>query len=517
MSSLPPAEPAPGVLLRADASTELGAGHVSRCLALAHALRARGARPVLVTRGAGHALARDSGIPVAQSPGETASTAWTEDEVPSLLALARERNAHWIVIDHYQAGDESLAAMSATERVRVALLDDVPARHGRGVHLLVNVSFGVSRRHYPQLSPEAVVLLGPRFALLHPAFAAARGAQARPQGPLRRILIVPGGADTAGLAAPVAEDLARALPQAEIDVVRGPLSAGARVPSGDRIRVLGPLSASDLARAMSQAQAAVATPSTVGWELAAVGVPSVLVRTAANQELNAAGWKARAAARVLEPGDDVALAFMGPDGLCSAAVRAGLSEAASSLCDGRGAERVADAMMDASTDRRTGADSGPTVHLRASHREDRGLLWAWVNDPDSRASAFRTGPIPWPEHAAWHDRVLRDGAVLQWIAVAGGVPVGQVRFDLHGDEARVDVAIAPECRGRGLAPVLLRLGVDALVRARGPHRVLAEVRVENEPSLRAFARAGFREEGTAVTGGARCVRLVLDAARERRT
>ena len=119
-------------------------------------------------------------------------------------------------------------------------------------------------------------------------------------------------------------------------------------------------------------------------------------------------------------------------------------------------------------------------------------LWEWVNEPATRASAFRSDPIPWEEHLAWFGRKYTDGQCRMYIVEADGLRVGQVRFDIDADgRAEVDVSIAAECRGRGYGAEALRLGSSRLFLDTGCTEVVAHIKPDNAASARAFEKAGF--------------------------
>lgn len=127
------------------------------------------------------------------------------------------------------------------------------------------------------------------------------------------------------------------------------------------------------------------------------------------------------------------------------------------------------------------------VDLRPATGHDAELLFAWANDPETRRWSFATEPIPWDTHVAWLARVLADDERRLWVAEHEGEPVGQVRLDVAGDSEVVSISVAPGQRGRGLAVAIIRA---ACGEARGT--VVAEVKPDNQRSLRAFERAGFR-------------------------
>ena len=135
-----------------------------------------------------------------------------------------------------------------------------------------------------------------------------------------------------------------------------------------------------------------------------------------------------------------------------------------------------------------------TVTLRPAAEGDAERLLTWRNDPETRRRAFTTEEVSPDEHRAWLARRLADPATALFIAEDDGEPVGQVRLDREaGNVGVVSIAVAPEARGRGLASVLL----DALAAhpGLGVSRLRAEVKPDNERSLRAFVRSGYREVG----------------------
>jgi RimJ/RimL family protein N-acetyltransferase len=138
----------------------------------------------------------------------------------------------------------------------------------------------------------------------------------------------------------------------------------------------------------------------------------------------------------------------------------------------------------------------PRIELRAAAESDSGRLLAWRNDPDTRRWSRSQDEVSAQEHRDWLERVQSDPGTQQWIAEADGVPVGQIRLTREPtDAAELHVTVAPEARGRRLGAELI---IEAAARGLAEttvHRLIAHVKSDNEPSCRAFARAGFELRG----------------------
>jgi spore coat polysaccharide biosynthesis protein SpsF len=103
------------------------------------------------------------------------------------------------------------------------------------------------------------------------------------------------------------------------------------------------------------------------------------------------------------------------------------------------------------------------MRLRQATVADRDLLWRWRNDDEMRAQSFRTTAIPLDEHDRWLHAALADPSCLIWILLdSHGLPVGQGRIRIRGEEAELSLSVAAEQRGQGIGGVLLRLLTDQL-------------------------------------------------------
>lgn len=132
------------------------------------------------------------------------------------------------------------------------------------------------------------------------------------------------------------------------------------------------------------------------------------------------------------------------------------------------------------------------VALRPATAEDTQRLFSWRNDPDTRRGSFDEREIPWDEHRSWFESSLARGDRRIYIASVDGTPVGVLRVDLAGDEGTVSITIASEWRGQSIGVTALgmlarRVGLEC-----GVARLIAHVRPENTPSIRAFEAAGYR-------------------------
>lgn len=337
---------------RADASTTLGSGHVLRGLTLAAELAARGAAVHFVCQdlpGELSARIRDEGHGCSLIPARLPAAA---DADATAAALGGAVDA--LVVDHYGLDATWEVAMAPRARHLIAL-DDLANRPHR-VHALLDQNLGREPGHYdPWLPASALRWIGPRWALLRPAFAAARpdSLARRADGRLRRLLVTMGGADPQDASARTLAALASAVRQGacpadlQVQVVLGPLAdSHARVQAAAEalpldVQVL--RAVPDMAPLLAEADLVVGAAGGSAWERCCLGVPTLLLVLADNQRPGTAALVQAGAALSLGAPDDLDRAL--PAALAQATAPGALgalSEAAAALCDGAGAARTAD-------------------------------------------------------------------------------------------------------------------------------------------------------------------------------
>ncbi len=131
------------------------------------------------------------------------------------------------------------------------------------------------------------------------------------------------------------------------------------------------------------------------------------------------------------------------------------------------------------------------VRLRGALLADSERVWVWRNDPETRAASLDPEAIPWEIHEEWFRQALHRHDRRLYIVVADGEDTGVVRLDVLGAEAEVSIHLAPEARYRGIGALALRAVVGEAFDGLGLTRVKGTIRPDNQPSLAAFAKAGF--------------------------
>ena len=120
-------------------------------------------------------------------------------------------------------------------------------------------------------------------------------------------------------------------------------------------------------------------------------------------------------------------------------------------------------------------------------------MFAWRNDPASRAVSHDTSELNWNDHLRWVAAVLADPQRCLLIGRVGAIDVGVIRFDLRADQtAEVSLYLDPELHGLGLGHSLLLAG-EARCRELTPalRGFEATVRAGNDSSQRMFAGCGY--------------------------
>jgi UDP-2,4-diacetamido-2,4,6-trideoxy-beta-L-altropyranose hydrolase len=333
------------VLFRCDASARIGTGHVMRCLTLAGTLRSRGWAAAIV----GHlppglvVMARGSGVEVAELPEGLAIDA----EPGFLVDTGLTRRADVIVTDHYQVTADWHRAV-ARQPVLLMAIDDL-ARQRQEADLLLNQNLGATAERYCGLvPPHCRILVGPRYALLRPEFGEKRSHQQTRSGAVERILVFLSGADEHDVTRRAAE--AALVAGVPVDVVVGsayPFGPELERWAGTRPRVRLHRNTSGMSDLMAAADLAISAPSSASWERCTLGLPTILVTLADNQ-IEVAALLADTGAAVSLGGHSGVTAEQLEGAVRDACSDPGrlraMGRAAASITDGKGAQRVADAL-----------------------------------------------------------------------------------------------------------------------------------------------------------------------------
>ncbi|MEP3635853.1 MAG: UDP-2,4-diacetamido-2,4,6-trideoxy-beta-L-altropyranose hydrolase [Paracoccaceae bacterium] len=333
------------VVFRADSSLVIGTGHLMRCLTLADALYKRGvnshfltrdlegsASEIIVERGFGlHVLSTDGPEPV--------------------RSLTAQLNADWLVVDNYRL-DATWERVARPANTKVAVIDDLADRK-HDCALLLDQNLGRAKGDYEALvSQNTVQLLGPEFAMLRAEFLDARddALKFRAQPKSKNVLINFGGADPHSIAS-------KTLSQLEtLDDFNFKIILGGAVRNHEHIQSLAQMvqaevitNTSNMAELMRQADVAIGAAGSTAWERCCLGLPTGMVILADNQRMLAHAIEDAGAGAVLADltqSDDLSQV---EEFLTRCQTDIGflneMSENAARLIDGKGVERVVDAMI----------------------------------------------------------------------------------------------------------------------------------------------------------------------------
>ena len=306
------------IVIRTDASVEIGTGHVMRCLTLASGLAEEGAQVRFLCRSHNGNLtdlikrrgfevevlpATMSGKLQSDSISDPAHAAWLGCDWHSDAQQCHSVLSHkidWLIVDHY-ALDQRWERKMRTICQNIMVIDDLADR-AHDCDLLLDQSMGRSASDYLDiLGPKTRMLLGPKYALLRPEFAQWRTTSlARRQSPeLRHILVTLGGVDRDNVTGRILTVLSRCrLPKLEkITLVMGPhapwldrvITSAAEM----KIQTTVLSGVENMAELMSSCDLAIGAGGATTLERCSLGVPSVLLVIADNQ-LNIAKHMANA-------------------------------------------------------------------------------------------------------------------------------------------------------------------------------------------------------------------------------
>jgi UDP-2,4-diacetamido-2,4,6-trideoxy-beta-L-altropyranose hydrolase len=342
------------LIMRADASSAIGSGHVMRCLALAEGWRDLvGGDVAFVSASlAGWFLDRLANDGISVMPIESVPGGMEDAELT--LAASASSGAKWIVTDGY-AFDDGYQRAIKTGPARHLFIDDYGHCTDYSADIVLNQNLHANDGMYRHRHDNVRLLLGPRYVLLRREF---RGAGLSPRettGIGTRVLVTLGGGDPENVTTTVVD----ALSDVPVENLEAVVAVGPNNPHEAVLRRTVealPLPArleyavENMVPLMQWADLAICGGGSTCWELARMGVPSVVLVLAENQRPIAEALAAVDAAENLgwhsDLGPDAVAEAVGRLAICSER-RAALSRQGRELVDGSGVDRVIGALHEA--------------------------------------------------------------------------------------------------------------------------------------------------------------------------
>jgi UDP-2,4-diacetamido-2,4,6-trideoxy-beta-L-altropyranose hydrolase len=345
----------PQLIIRADANSVIGTGHIMRCIALAQSWRDHGGKVKFITYCSNSFLINrivDEGFSLYQLEKSypDSSEEYSFDEYTPDSRCKKNKN-NWIVLDGYHFDSEYQTAAEKTG-YKVMIIDDMAHLSIYHADILINQNISAKKQIY-NVDSNTKLLLGSRYVMLRKEFLQFKKQNSAKIGEVKNILVTLGGADTENVTLIVLKALIRLVQSdLKIKIVVGPLNPNLQTiknkirKSNKDIEVL--TSVKEMPSLISWADVAVSGGGSTCWELAFYGLPFLVVVLAKNQMDIAAGLSAAGAAINLgwhrELKEDYILKRI-KNLIEDLDMRYFLSQNSRNLIDGQGAERIIKEMV----------------------------------------------------------------------------------------------------------------------------------------------------------------------------
>lgn len=295
------------VSFRSDASLKIGTGHVMRCLTLANLMKNQGWEVSFICRNhtgnlidliGKHNIDVYKLITTIEYSGtkELFHSNWLgvsqHQDAQDCLPILQEIQPDWLIVDHY-ALDAQWENQLKNVYKRLMVIDDIADRN-HSCDLLLDQTLGRIPNDYESLVPDSsFMMLGAQYALLRPEFAECReySLKRRKQFQLRNILVSLGGTDPDNFTAQVLDVLNHcSLPE----TIRVTVVLGVTYPHLESIKKLSKkmsyniefaINISNMAEVMSNSDIAIGAAGSTTWERCCLGLPTIQIVTAENQNM----------------------------------------------------------------------------------------------------------------------------------------------------------------------------------------------------------------------------------------
>lgn len=491
------------VTFRADASVQIGTGHLTRCITLAEAL-SRCDECVRITFVSRHILPHLQELiaskgydlillnnkcesePIDELPhSEWLGTSQYKDAHDTVSAISNLKS-DWLVVDHY-ALDFRWESMLRSSAKKIMVIDDLADRnHDCDVLLDQNLYHDQETRYKNRISSQCKMLIGPRYSLLRNEFAEFRNKVKPRENKIERILVFFGGVDACDYTTKTIIALSKiASCHFFVDVV-----IGSQHPNKKEIESLCihfgyscHVQTSKVAELMANADFAIGAGGGAMWERACLMLPTLTIPIAKHQIKQIVDVALIGATCLFDVETYTSDKIKVHIELLieNSSLRKFLSTKSSELVDGIGAQRVTQELR-----------SEININLRQANLLDEKFLFESRSHPKIRQVSFNKSEFSWEQHQNWFRALLLSSNRVLLIGEYKNKPAGVVRFDLENDSAEISIYLVQDSEFSGLGLPLIKNAEKWIFLNRSEIKTLTAKVIEgNSVSKSFFLKAGY--------------------------
>lgn len=497
------------VVIRADASLEIGSGHIMRCLTLANELRVNGAEVLFICKeleGNLIKLIGNQGFPVevlpvsSTSDGNLFHSSWlgstqVEDATMCLKVLCGKLY-DWMIVDHY-AIDERWESEIKPWVKNILAIDDL----GDRTHIcdaLLDQNYGSTQSKYESLVSEGTrLMLGSSYALLRREFLVQRERSLvlRASYTVERILIFLGGVDFKNDTSWVLDKVSELnIPTLRfVDVVLGPTSRNVlgvqkKLSSLDISSRLS-VGVTNMAELMAEADLCIGAPGSSSWERCCLGLPTVQLILAENQRQIGYQLNDAEAAILVNSAGEFEQAFMTAIDKLQL-----ISQNAAKLVDGKGAARVREMLY---TLKQVDESDCRLVPFEFLTKAETSLVLAMRNYPEVRKWMTNTGIITGAQHIAFLEKLSVDNSRKYLLVYKGSLVIGSINFTEINSEtgsAEFGIYANPFLDEPGRGGFLIKQAEYYSKKILGLTKIILTVHVQNHRAIKLYEKYGYLKQ-----------------------
>ena len=288
------------IYIRVDASTDIGTGHVVRCLTLATALKNKQHDVTFICRDLiGNLIshieltgfnvltlrqtANDFENDDDNSHANWLPVGWQQDAVDCKQSLSNVDSIDWIIVDHYSLDKKWESELSHLCNYMMAIDDLADREHNIDLLLDQNLYPDMDQRYSRFIADTCTTLIGPKYTLLREEFTNVRD-RIKIRTQLNNVLIFFGGVDSQNMTLTTISAIAQI--DVKVDIIIGSTNPHQQsivdaCASFENMQCH--VNVTRMAEFMLQADLAIGAGGTTTWERCYLGLPAVVLTLAQNQ------------------------------------------------------------------------------------------------------------------------------------------------------------------------------------------------------------------------------------------